>query len=226
MPFVGQEPDSGHHQAAHGRRGNPLLRHSRRHGLPVAADWNSASDVRLEEANYTYKFFAYLLQIVGDPKATAERIKQLEAATKENYATLADLQKTRADLDTREAALKEDEVRIAKTAAQIEADHATLDRREKGYEKRDAELRRSIEMAGADKEAFTKQIEQAKAEMDTAAKALTKVREELDQREADLDTREKALEADRTKAAAFEKQLHERSADLDKRFELLKALVA
>ena len=45
--------------------------------------------------------FASLLQIVGDPKATAERIKQLEAATKENYATLADLQKTRADLDTK-----------------------------------------------------------------------------------------------------------------------------
>ena len=52
------------------------------------------------------------------------------------------------------------------------------------------------------------------------------MREELDKREADLDTREKALEADRTKAAAFEKQLHERSADLDKRFESLKALVA
>jgi len=169
--------------------------------------------------------FTSLLGIVGDPAATKKRIEQLQAATKANEDSLVELQTKRAELDTQALEQGRTDDKHSKELIDIQAKHAELDRRERKVIAKEQALKDDIAKHDAENTTDRQAILDHQAVIEGLAKVTDVRTAELDQREADLDERTTQVTADRDKLAAFEEQLHERQADIDKRFESLKALV-
>lgn len=169
--------------------------------------------------------FTSLLGIVGDPKATAERIKKLKAATEEHDKALNALVAKLAELDTREQKIKQDEKRIEKAETKLQADRdqltlatESLARAEKATKEYEGTL------------AVRNQAEQVSwndrhAELVTRDNGLKDREVALDKQAKELERQAQMIEDDRAKLAKLQTELLNKQTDLDTRFDTLKKLV-
>jgi septal ring factor EnvC (AmiA/AmiB activator) len=170
--------------------------------------------------------FTSLLGIVGDPKATAERIKKLQGATQEHDKALEALVTRQVEFDTREQKIKQDEKRIAKLETNLQNERDELKLR--------ADALARAEKATKEYEgtlAVRNQAEQVSwndrhAELVTRDNGLKDREVTLEKRAKELFARSKEIEDDRAKLTKLEQDLLAKQADLDTRFDTLKKLVS
>ena len=170
-----------------------------------------------------------LLNIVGDPKATTERIKQLQEATAANEKSLEKLKTKEADLDARGLELDVRETELEKSDGRVLDIAAALEAREKVIARSEHELALALSTEKAQAQTHV-QSEQQK--LDEQAAALAKLTDDVTGREKTVKAREHELDGleqmvndDRAKLSKFERELLARQAEIDKRYEALKALV-
>jgi predicted nucleic acid-binding Zn-ribbon protein len=164
---------------------------------------------------------ANMLQVLGDPDVLAARIRSLHEAMAESVKALDDVRAAHANLDARAIELDEREVSLETQASALNERVKDLDEHERALEEEAAKATVKATSVTEALEVITKKQE-ATADIEAA---LAKREKELEAKEAAVIDHMSRLEQVKDKLAQFEKQLFERQADIERRFEAMKALV-
>ena len=169
--------------------------------------------------------FTSLLNIVGDPEGTKERIEQLQKATKANEASYKELATRQAELDALSIALDNREADIEKEHGRVADLKLSLDAREKVLARQEHDQVDTVTKAAAERGAVAKEMGDQQRALDSREAALVERAAELKAREADLDAKLKAVEAQQNKVAAWEVDVSKREAEIDRRVAAFRELV-